>query len=191
MPGTNTIYSRNGLSRIDDMPETINELFHLAIELNQQITDGLLRILPALPDYIQKTAKNLLFYQNVEKTNFIELLHNELNNSYRAFYHQNKDFINVYMRKEKLGEGSKWIKKSLEALQEKINNLEYISQKNKALSEVDFLILHLGLRDYCSNMFQQMSANYRVERLSSCCQQLVALLDQVSDEIGEAYTAQK
>jgi GTPase involved in cell partitioning and DNA repair len=99
--------------------------------------------------------------------------------------------IKVYMRKEKMRESSNWIKKSLDALEERIKNLEYLCQRNRDLSEVDFLILYLGLRDYCSNMFQQMSANYDTERLSKACQELVALADQVSDEIGEAYTAQR
>lgn len=191
MSSINTIYSRNGLSNISNMPETISEIYNLAIELNNQITDSLIRVLPALPAYNQKTVKNLLFYQKIERTKLIDLLHYELNNCYRAFYNQNKDLINVYKRKEDWSEGNSWISKSLDAFGEKINNLEYISRKNQTLSEVDFLILYLGLRDYCSNMFQQMSANYHTERLSQCCQQLVVLLDQVSDEIGEAYTAQK
>jgi hypothetical protein len=191
MSKLNTMYSSSALNKIDKMPETISELYNLAIELNQRISNCLAKILPDLEVHNQKTVRNLLYYPKIERTKFIELLYDELNNSYRAFYNQNKELIKVYMRKEKMRESSNWIKKSLDALEERIKNLEYLCQRNRDLSEVDFLILYLGLRDYCSNMFQQMSANYDTERLSKACQELVALADQVSDEIGEAYTAQR
>ncbi|NLO22433.1 MAG: hypothetical protein GX119_10625 [Syntrophomonadaceae bacterium] len=191
MSSINTIHNPNELSKVYNLPETISELYNLALELNQQISDSLIRVLPNLADNNQKAVKNLLYYQKMERNTLIELLHNELNNSYRAFYNHNKDFINVYKKKEEWDESSNWIKKSLDAFAEKTNNLEYLGQKNRNLSQVDFLILYLGLRDYCSNMFQQMSANYRMDRLSHGCQELVVLLDQLSDEIGEAYTAQK
>lgn len=191
MSQINTIYSRPELKSVENMPGTTSELYNLALELNKVITDSLNQVFSTLPDNNQKTVKNLLFYQKIEKTKLIELLHYELNNCYQAFCQQNKEFINVYKGKEELAEGSNLLNKSLDTFTERIKNFQHICTVNRKVDEVDFLILYLGLRDYCSNMFQQLSANYQADKLSRCCKELVGLLDRVSDEIGLAYTAQQ
>jgi RNA processing factor Prp31 len=48
MSKLNTMYSSSALNKIDKMPETISELYNLAIELNQRISNCLAKILPDL-----------------------------------------------------------------------------------------------------------------------------------------------
>ena len=109
MSSINTIHNPNELSKVYNLPETISELYNLALELNQQISDSLIRVLPNLADNNQKAVKNLLYYQKMERNTLIELLHNELSSSDRAFYNHNKVFINVYKKKEEWDESSNWI----------------------------------------------------------------------------------
>jgi hypothetical protein len=161
----------------------------MANELNQYITDSLTTINPVIADSNRKTVKNLLFYQQIEKTRLTEFLHDELNHGFRAFSDRKKHDINVYQgNAEDSLKVITFLKKSLDAFSERINNFEYICGKHRDLSEVDMLVLYLGLRDYCSNLYQQMGANYRDRKMKSSCQNISDLFDQVSDEIGMAYT---
>ncbi len=191
MPTMSTIYSKNGLNNVDNMPETISELYNLGIELNNYISNSLSDIYPAVPDTCKKIIKNLLYYQQAEKTKLIELLHNELNYCYRAFYDRKKYSITVYKsRRDDSIKVNNFISKSLDTFTERINNFNYICNEHKDLSDVDLLVLYLGLRDYCANFYQQMAANYNDKKMMRTCREMVAIIDQISDEIGMAYTSQ-
>ncbi|KUG04401.1 hypothetical protein ASZ90_018168 [hydrocarbon metagenome] len=187
-----TMYRNIGLNNVDNIPETFSELYNLAIELNRHISNSLSSIHPVVPDTSKKTIKNLLYYQQVEKSRLIELLHNELNNCYRAFYDRKKYSITVYSNnRDDYIKANTFITKSLDTFTERINNFDYICHKNKDLSDVDLLVLYLGLRDYCANFYQQLAVNYKNKKLLNTCQDIVVLIDGISDEIGLAYTGEK
>ncbi len=192
MPTMSTTYSQTGLSSIGNIPETVSELYNLGIELNRHICNSLTGIYQVVPDVSKKTIKNLLYYQQAEKTKLIELLHNELNYCYRAFYDRRKYSITVYnSNKDDNKKANIFINKSLDTFTERIRNFDYICHKNKSLSDMDFLILYLGLRDYCANFYQQLAVNYNDKNMLNTCQEIVVLIDQISDEIGLAYQCQK
>ncbi len=189
---TLTHHSSIGLNNINTIPETVSELYYLELELNNHISNCLDDIYSSVSDAYKKTIKNLLYYQQVEKTKLIELLHNELNHCDRAFYDRRKNSITVYQSSSyDSAKANSFIKKSLDTFAERINNFDYICRGHKDLSEVDLLILYLGLRDYCANFYQQMAVNYNDKKMMAACKELVVLIDQISDDIGLAYTSQK
>lgn len=175
-----------------NMPTTVSDLYNLAIDLNMNLTSILKDIHSAAPDKSKRIIKNLLYYQQAEKTKLVELLHRELNNCYRAFYDHRKNSITVLRSSQDDSPQSHlFINKSLDTFAERINNFGYICREHKDLSDVDLLVLYLGLRDYCANFFQQMAVNYQDKNMMAICNELVGLIDQVSDEIGLAYSSQK
>ncbi len=187
-----THYSRIGLNNINTIPETVSELYHLGMEFNDHISKNLDDIYSAVSDAYEKTIKNLLYYQQVEKTKLIELLHNEINYCDRAFYDRKKTSITVYRSSRyDSAKPNTFFKKSLDTFTERLNNFNYICREHKDLSEVDLLILYLGLRDYCANFYQQMGINYYDKNMMSTCKEMVVLIDRVSDDIGLAYMSQK
>lgn len=191
MPIYTTQYNSTS-NETSNMPATVSDLYNLAIDLNMNLTSILKDIHPAAPDKCKKTIKNLLFYQQAEKTKLVDLLHRELNICYRAFYEHSRNSITVIRSNQSDSPQSYlFIKKSLDTFAERINNFGYICREHKDLSDVDLLVLYLGLRDYCANFFQQMAVNYQDKNMMAICNELVGLIDQVSDEIGLAYSSQK
>ncbi len=192
MPIYTTQHNISTINDISNMPTTVSDLYNLAIDLNMNLTSMLKDIHSAAPDKCKRIIKNLLYYQQAEKTKLVELLHRELNNCYRAFYDHRKNSITVLRSSQRDSPQSYlFIKKSLDTFAERINNFGYICREHKDLSDVDLLVLYLGLRDYCANFFQQMAVNYQDKNMMAICNELVGLIDQVSDEIGLAYSSQK
>ncbi len=187
-----TLNNSISLNNIDCIPQSTSELYHLAMGLNEHITKSLTDINSSISDAYKKTIKNLLYYQQLEKAELIELLHNEAKYCDRAFYDKRKISISVYDGK---GYDSvptdTFVKKSLDSFCERIDNFLYICRENQDLNEVDLVILYLGLRDYCANFFQQMAANYNKKLMMDSCKAMVVMIDQISDEVGLAYTNQK
>lgn len=192
---TTMITFNNSISLMDIncMPQSVSEVYHLGMGLNEHITRSLAGINSSISNAYKETIKNLLYYQQLEKDELIELLHNEAKYCDRAFYDKKKVSISVYD-----GNGSDsapitnaFIQKSLDSFCERIDNFVYICHENQELSEADLVILYLGLRDYCANLFQQMAVNYNKKLMMNSCQAMVVMIDQISDDVGLAYTNQK
>lgn len=168
------------------LPASIPDIYNLAIELNKSISSSINQILPVVSSSCQNLIKNLLHYQQTEEADFISLLHYHLNYCYYVFYNKrNSSIFTIDSRVH--NDFQHFIEETLEAFSIKLSNFQVICCNCPEITDSDFLTVFLGLRDYLANFFQQLAYNYNVQDYKRVCNEIVSLIDKVSDEIGQTY----
>lgn len=170
------------------VPNTVPEIYNMALEINHRIQSCMQDVEQLMnPEYSQ-TIKMMQSFQHNEEIKIGLLLSHELNYCYQLFFEQKSPGLLVNRGNLNLPVIDCFVQNSLNALKEKINNLILISQQQQRLNTDFLVLLFLGLRDYCANFYQQMAANYHQDELIRCFYQLSELTDQISDEIGAAFS---
>jgi len=172
------------------LPLSVTELYNLAIELNDCINSSLNYVYPIITDDCKGSIKKLLNYQQAERSDFVGLLHYEINNCCSVFY-GNKDYsMFIYPDEQASNNTESFVSKSLDSFSERVNNFNYVCRCQSMLTKTDLLIIFLGLRDYCANFFQQMALNYSSKELTNLCSDIVILIDSNSDKIGDYFISE-
>lgn len=171
------------------LPLSFTELYNLAIESNDCISNSLTYVHSVIADDCKDTIKKLLNYQQAEKLELVRLLHHEINNCCTVFYGHNDYSMFIYPDEQASRNTEIFVTKSLDNFIERVNNFNYVCRCQARLTNTDLLIIFLGLRDYCANFFQQMSLNYSSKELTNLCSDIVCLIDCTSDKIGDDFAS--
>lgn len=180
------VYYNFNLSNL--VPNTVPEIYNMALEVNHRIQNCTQDVGQLMnPNYL-RTIKTLQSFQHKEESRIKLLLNHELNYYYQLFYQRKSPGLLIQSENSNLPIIGSFVQNSLNTLNEKINNLTLICQQQQRLTTDSLVLLFLGLRDYTANFYQQMAANYQQDNLIQCFYQLSELTDQVSDEMGSAFS---